>query len=134
ELANLRRLAALLVPSTATRPGAKEAGAPEFLDFLISESPADRQHLYRRGLAELESQSRSKFGKSFAAIPENNAATLLAPLEKPWTFEGPADELSRFLVDIKDDMLRATMNSRLFATVSGGRRGTGMGSYWLPLD
>src|SRR5947209_4013855 len=40
---SLRKLSAVLMP------GALEARTPEFLDFLLSESPADRQRLYREG-------------------------------------------------------------------------------------
>ena len=46
QLATLRQLCEVLMPPLKNAPGALDAGAPEFLDFLISVSPADRQ---RRG-------------------------------------------------------------------------------------
>src|SRR5438270_10744694 len=46
QMAALRRLADLIVPSSSGRPGAVDAKAAEFLDFLLSQSPEDRQSLY----------------------------------------------------------------------------------------
>src|SRR4051812_33998700 len=43
EFTALEHLAAILVPAFNGRPGAKEAKSAEFLDFLISGSPDDRQ-------------------------------------------------------------------------------------------
>ena len=50
----LRKLSDLLMPRIGDTPGALDAAAPEFLDFLISESPKDRQELYRRWARCLE--------------------------------------------------------------------------------
>ena len=50
-LAALRRLGEILVPGRQNLPGATEAEAAEFLDFLIGQSPPDRQSLYREGTA-----------------------------------------------------------------------------------
>src|SRR5690349_9982175 len=43
SLAALRRLGDIIVPGRENVPGAVDAEAAEFLDFLISKSPADRQ-------------------------------------------------------------------------------------------
>src|SRR5436305_7340110 len=53
QLAALRRLSDILQPPVNGTPGAIEAKAPEFLDFLISEAPTDRKQLYRDGLDAL---------------------------------------------------------------------------------
>src|SRR4051794_14325030 len=50
QLGALRRLSDLIVPAMGDTPGALDARAPEFLDFLLGESPADRKQLYRAGL------------------------------------------------------------------------------------
>src|SRR5437762_21919 len=39
QLETLRRLGDLLAPPLNGKPGANDAGVPEFLDFLIGESP-----------------------------------------------------------------------------------------------
>jgi len=58
QFAALRKLSDFLMPPVNGAPGALEAKAPEFLDFLLSQSPADRQQLYRSGLDVLNAQAR----------------------------------------------------------------------------
>ncbi len=132
QFAALRKLSDILQPAVNGTPGAIEAKAPEFLDFLIGESPADRQQLYRSGLDELVN----------AGFPDADAAktaAILAPLRAPWTYEPPADPLTHFLRAAKQDVRTATVNSREFnnagaASGGGSRRFGAQGLYWLPLD
>ncbi len=122
----------MLVPGFNGKPGASDAGAAEFLDFLLSRSPHERQTLYRRGLDLLNDAARARFGNRFADL--DDASQLLAPLKQAWTYAGSPDELTRFLFAVKDDTLHATMSSREWAAASTGRRGGGMGYYWYALD
>lgn len=116
-------------------PGALEAKAPEFLDFLLSESPVDRQQLYRSGLDGLNAQARKRFSKPFADVDAGQAEMLLAPLRDPWTYDAPSDPVAAMLRAAKDDVRRATLNSREWnlAAAAGRARGGG-GLYWLPID
>lgn len=138
QFAALRKLSDILLPPLSGSPGALDAQAPEFLDFLLSESPADRQKLYRDGLDALNAAARKRFNKPFAETTATQAVELLAPLRDAWTFDPPADPLARFLQAAKNDVRTATMNSREYVTASGaagGRRGFGgQGLYWYPLD
>jgi hypothetical protein len=136
QFATLRKLCDILQPPLNGMPGALDAGAPEFLDFLISKSPAERQQLYRAGLDALNTQATRQFKKSFAEVDEAQAGALLAPLRQPWTYTPPADPLAHFLREARQDARTATVNSQVYvaAAASGGRRGGGMGQYWLPLD
>src|SRR5437762_5913871 len=95
--AALRRLGEILVPSRGHAPGAVEAEAAEFLDFLIGQSPADRQSLYRDGAARLNQEAQAKYGKPFADVSAGDADAILAPLREPWTYQEPADPFARFL-------------------------------------
>jgi hypothetical protein len=136
QFAALKKLSEILMPPLNGMPGALEAGAPAFLDFLIGKSPADRKQLYTAGLNALNAQATKRFGKAFAEVTEAQAAELLAPLRQPWTYEPPADPFARFLREAKQDVRTATMNSREYTTASssGGRRGGGVGQYWYPID
>jgi hypothetical protein len=118
----LEQLADILMPPVDERPGAKQAHVAEFLDFLISESPADRQQLYRNGLDRLHK--------------EGFDASALKPLTAAWTYDGPADPFERFLLAAKEDVMRATFNSREFAAaMSETRRGfSGSGYYWTVIE
>jgi len=139
QFSALRRVSDLLMPSLNGAPGALDAKAAEFLDFLIGESPADRKHVYQAGLDALNQQSTKQFKKPFADTDASQADTLLAPLRKPWTFEEPGDPVATFLRVAKQDVRTATVNSREYSAASsgangGGRRFSGGGLYWYPLD
>jgi hypothetical protein len=131
QFAALRKLSDILQPAVKGAPGALDAKAPEFLDFLIGESPADRQQLYREGLDALH---RAGFTQADAA----KTVAILAPLRAPWTYDEPADPLARFLRAAKADVHTATVNSREYnsagAASGGSRRFGAQGLYWVPLD
>ena len=135
----LTRLSALLVPPYNGMPGAIEAGAPAFLDFLVGESPEADQKIYVDGLDDLNFQAAMRFDNPFAEVDEAQAHELLAPLRQPWTPEPSTDPLTVFLQRAKDDVRTATVNTQLWAEAlasrgGGGRRMGGSGQYWLPLD
>jgi hypothetical protein len=136
QFAALERLCGILMPATKLAPSALEAKAPEFLDFLMSESPGERQQAYRAGLDALNSQANRGFKKPFADLDEAQAGTLLSSLREPWTYEAPADPLARFLRAAKQDVRTATVNSRQYSIAGGAtsRRALGGGLYWYPLD
>jgi gluconate 2-dehydrogenase subunit 3-like protein len=136
QYAALNRLCGLMVPNFNGRPGAIEAGVPDFLDFLIKSSPADRQTLYRAGLDRLNSESQRRFKKNFEAVSDDEARPILEPLTKPYTYAAPSDPFAKFLRDAKEDVLQGTSSSREMAEASARRsRGAaGVNTYWLPLD
>ncbi len=136
SLRTLRHLGEILVPPMQKLPGAVEAEAAEFLDFLIGQSPTDRQTLYRDGVARLNKEARSRFGKPFADLASADADAILAPLREPRTYAGPTDPFARFLRAAKDDFRAATLNSRQWAMASSGagRRASALNTYWFPIE
>jgi hypothetical protein len=136
QFATLQRLSDILMPPFNGAPGALDAQAAEFLDFLIGASPAERQQLYRAGLDALNAQAAKRFSKSFAEVDAEQAGELLAPLRQPWTYEPPADPLARFLRAANQDVRTATINSREYSAASsaGGRRASGVGQYWYTIE
>jgi hypothetical protein len=136
QFAALRKLSDLLNPPMNGAPGALDAKTPEFLDFLMSQSAADHQQLYRNGLDGLNAQSKKRFAKPFADVDANQAEVLLAPLHEPWTYDAPPDPVAAMLRAAKDDIRRATTNSREWnlASAAGRTRGGGGGLYWLPIE
>jgi hypothetical protein len=140
QFATLRRLGALFMPPRKGRPGALDAGAPEFVDFLVSVSPADRQQLYRNGLEALNARARSRYRKSFAELDDSQADTILRPLIVTigWVLDRPTDPLEHFVAQVHDDLRTATVNSREWAEAaqSSGRRGRGAGvdTFIRPID
>ena len=118
ELAAFADLARVLVPAFDGRPGAVEAEAPQFLDFLLSLSPAEVQTLYRSGLAQ------------FARTKD---ASLL---NRPWAYEEPKDAYHRFLRAARTALYQATVNSKPWAEAMAqrSRNASATGLYWLPVD
>jgi hypothetical protein len=131
QFAALKKLCEILQPAMSGAPGAIEAKAPEFLDFLIGESPGERQQVYRQGLDRL-------VAAGFVEADAAKANAILAPLKAAWTYDPPADPLARFLRQAKADVRTATVNSREYNTAGaaggGGRRFGAQALYWLPLD
>jgi hypothetical protein len=139
QMSALRRLSDLILPAINGTPGALDARAPEFLDFLIGQSPADRKQLYRAGLDALNSGARSKYSKSFAELDATQADAILAPLQERWTNsrnDAPADPLSAFLRAAKADIMTATINSREWIAVVSqrSRSASGTGIYWREIE
>jgi hypothetical protein len=132
QYATLVRLCDLLGPAYNGKPSAKQAEAPQFLDFLLAQSPAERQVLYAQGLDQLDIDARLKRGKGFAELADGEAGELLAPLRAKWRWKAPVEPLARFLREAKNDVLRATLNSKAYAdaAAAGSRRATGVNTYW----
>lgn len=136
QFSALRKLGEIVMPASDSTPGALEAEAAEFLDFLIGVSPVDRIALYRSGLDRLNAEAQQKYHKSFGEITLEQASPILAPLREPWSYRGPSDSFAKFLLAAKSDLLTATANSREYITVvSQRRRGAGgVGQYWYPTE
>jgi hypothetical protein len=136
QFAALRKLGEIVMPASQGAPGAVEAGAAEFLDFLIGVSPSDRVTLYKVGLDQLNKEAHQRFNKPFGEITPEQAEPILAPLHASWSYRGPADAFAKFLLAAKADLLAATANSREYIAVVSQRRrsGGGVGQYWYPIE
>jgi hypothetical protein len=141
QFATLRRLGALFMPPRKGHPGALDAGAPEFVDFLIGVSPAPQKKLYLDGLDSLNTRARSKFRKSFADLDDGQADYILRPLVVTiaWVLDRPTDPLEHFVAQVHDDLRTATVNSLEWANAAaaqeaGRRNRTGQGLYIHPID
>jgi hypothetical protein len=130
----LHKLSDLLMPPMRGNPGALDAAAPEFLDFLIGVSPADRQALYRNGLDALNARAKKQHNKNFADLDAAECDAIIRPLlvPVPWTHEPPKDPLQHFMTAAHDDIRTATRNSREWNTSGGRRRGGQL--FWNPID
>lgn len=136
QSAALEHLGDILIPRSGDRPGSKETNAPKFLEFLVSQSPQDRQALYRNGLDHLNSEASKLYGKPFAALTAAEAKPIMKPLEAAWTYFGPSDPFAQFLLAAKEDVLRACVNSPAYATAMSAitRGSSGMNYYWFPVE
>ena len=122
------------MPPLRGNPGALDAAAPEFLDFLIGVSPADRQALYRNGLDALNARAKKQFNKNFADLDAAQCDAIVRPLlvPVPWTHEPPKDPLQHFMAR------RTTISAPPRATRANGipaaGRAAGRQLFWNPVD
>lgn len=136
QMKTLKRLADVMMPRTAGRPGALDAKTPEFLDFLIGHSPAVRGTLYTNGLNWLDAQARLKHGHPFAQIETAQADALLKPWLRTWMTDHPPTEAHADFINIAHaDIRTATMNSEeWFETLDAKRQEGTMQLYWSPIE
>lgn len=138
QRATLSRLCEILQPpSKSGYPGAIDAGAPEFLDFLIGASPADRQQMYMYGLDRLESEAQQKFKVRFSEVTAQQADQLIRPWLRPWINEHPPKEpYDRFINLVHVDIRNATINSSAWAEVAQAKGVSvpDVDLYWYPID
>ena len=136
QLSALQKLSDLIAPSSEDVPGALEAEAAEFLDFLIGRSSEDQISLYRQGLDYLNAGARERFGKPFAALNGKEAQPLLAPLNSPWSPEEPTATAARFLRGARNDILQALFSSRNYiSAISENKRPRqAAGFYWRNIE
>lgn len=136
QLATLHRLSAVLVPAYQGYPGAVEAEAPKFLDFLIGVSPAERQRMYQSGLDRLEAESRQRFSIGFAETSDQQADELIRPWLRTWmTDHLPSEPYAHFINAAHTDIREATTNSQAWSDVvraKGDKPRVDL--YWYPVD
>jgi hypothetical protein len=137
QMATLRKLCGILVPPLKGKPGAIEAGTPEFLDFLISVSPQERQELYTSGLDRLNHEAKGQFGVGFADADGSQADALLRPWLRAWMTDHPPEDAYEAFINLAHaDIRTATESSAAWdsAAAAAGQRAPGVGLYWYPVE
>ena len=76
EYRTLQRLAELIVPADEKSKGALEAGAPEFIDFLSSQSK-ELAEIYTGGLAWLDHEMTRRYAVSFVSATSEQQTAML---------------------------------------------------------
>lgn len=75
-------LAELIIPADDRSPGARAAGVADYLDFVLSEAPADAKQIWIDGLAALDEASTAQSGVPFADADPGRQAELLAGIAR----------------------------------------------------
>jgi gluconate 2-dehydrogenase gamma chain len=82
EFRTARLLADMIIPRDERSGSASDAGVLEFMDFTMIDRP-NSQKWMRDGLAWIESQSSTRFGKPFAAVTESQREAILNDIAWP---------------------------------------------------
>lgn len=82
EILTLDAIAARLIPSDETGPGAREALVVRYIETALQTDYAAHLEDYHRGLAATDRYSRTRFGRDFADLEEHEQDAVLAALER----------------------------------------------------
>ncbi|MGI8402455.1 MAG: gluconate 2-dehydrogenase subunit 3 family protein [Gemmatimonadaceae bacterium] len=80
-------LSDMIIPRDERSGSATDAGVPEFMDFIMIDRP-NNQKWMRAGLAWLDAQSTTRFGKAFAGATEQQREQILNDIA--WPARAPA--------------------------------------------
>lgn len=136
QMSTLRKLCQVLLPALDGKPGAVEAGTPEFLDFFIGESDAASKELYCNGLNWLDAQSAKVCRVPFALANGTQADALLRPWLRPWMeYHLPTEPQAHFVNAVHDDIRLATIHSPAWdQALRLEDAAAAQELYWLPIE
>jgi gluconate 2-dehydrogenase gamma chain len=82
EAATVDAMAARIIPTDTSGPGAREAGVIDYIDRALSGYYRDLQTFYRRGVRVLDALCHERFGAGFRALGEDQQDAVLASVER----------------------------------------------------
>jgi hypothetical protein len=82
ELATITIISDLVIPTDERSPGAKEAGVPEFIDLMVSESSDEIKAAWREGLKAIDEKSQRDCSTNFRSATPEQQITLLKEISK----------------------------------------------------
>jgi hypothetical protein len=87
EYRTVRILSDMIIPRDERSGSATDAGVPEFMDFTMVDRPGSQKWM-RDGLAWMDAQANSRFGKSFADATQSQREAILNDIA--WPARAPA--------------------------------------------
>lgn len=99
QMALIATISEHIIPTDDHSPGALAAEVPQFIDLMISESPADTKKLWTDGLAAVEKLSGTKFDKPYNQASKEQQIAILTEISKNETRPTTLEE--RFFRAIK---------------------------------
>jgi hypothetical protein len=101
EYATVVALADIIIPKDARSVSASEAGAPEFIDYIVAEQK-DRQTAMRGGLVWLDSECRRRFDKGFLECATEQRTQVLDDIAYPAKARRELSHGVRFFTQMRD--------------------------------
>jgi hypothetical protein len=81
QRATVAAIAERIMPETDT-PGAGAAGVPDFIELIVADHYKEKQRAtFLRGLADVDAQSKARFGPPFAALSPRRQDEILHQVE-----------------------------------------------------
>jgi hypothetical protein len=111
QMALVATISELIIPTDDHSPGAIAAEVPEFIDLMISESPAETKKLWTDGLAAMDKLSQDKNSAPFNKATKDRQIAILTEISKneakPQTLE------ERFFKAIKNMTIDGYYTSKI---------------------
>jgi hypothetical protein len=82
QMGLIATISELIIPTDDHSPGAIAAEVPEFIDLMISESPAETKKLWTDGLAAVDKLSQEKNSAAFNKATKDQQIALLTEISK----------------------------------------------------
>jgi gluconate 2-dehydrogenase gamma chain len=101
EYATVVALADMILPKDDRSGSASDAGAPEFIDYIVAEQ-IDRQTAVRGGLAWLDTECRERFDKAFLECAEAQRRAVLDDIAFPRRARPDMSHGARFFTTMRD--------------------------------
>lgn len=100
-----------IIPADDSSPGAKAARVSQYIDLIVSESPAAVKQTWREGLAAVNRMSREKFSKAFADASVEQQVELLKAISK--NERNPQSVEEKFFRTIKNATIDGYYTSKI---------------------
>jgi hypothetical protein len=82
QMALIATISEHIIPTDSHSPGAITAEVPQFIDLMISESPAETKKTWTDGLAAIEAMSQAKFSAAYNKATKDQQIALLTDISK----------------------------------------------------
>jgi hypothetical protein len=112
EYATVVALADIIIPKDDRSGSASEAGAPEFIDFIVNEQ-RERQTPVRGGLTWLDSECRSRFDKAFLECTGPQRLQVIDDIAWPKKAKPEMSHGVRFFSTFRDLVAMAFYSSKM---------------------
>jgi hypothetical protein len=111
EYATIVALADMIVPKDDRSGSASDAGAPEFIDFIVLEQP-ERQTAMRGGLVWLDTECRRRFDAAFLECTDAQRRQVLDDIAWPQKARPEMGHGVRFFTSLRDLVATGFWSSR----------------------
>ena len=111
DFRTLELLVEAIIPTDERSPGAREARVADYIDLLLSESDDEIALQWMGGLAALDQDAVSRFGRPFVTLDAGQLDQILADISRNEL--APATPLEQFFVMTKSATIRGYYSSEI---------------------
>jgi len=117
QYATLEALTEAIIPADERSPGAKQARVADYIDLLLGEADDTRRQQWTEGLAALDAEATTRFGKPFLKLDAAQVETVLTEASKnekaPSLQKGERNALELFFVTAKQATVHGYYTSEI---------------------